>query len=166
MNQHELQELLDSAWRRPLTAGELAEIQRWCAEHPDQKTEIELDLQAARCTQGLPNVAVPSNFMSQIWREIDRPVPSPSASSGHLPFLWNWRVWIPRFAVATLVIGGGMGAWQYRQTAQRTQVASGFQQVFQAASVPDPAMLKDFDSLRLVMETPGSLDVELLAALQ
>lgn len=166
MNESELQELIDSAWRRPLTAEETVEIQRWCSLHPDRRAEIELDLQAARCVHGLPDVEVPSHFTSQVWREIDRQENLSSLPKGVLGSAWNWRLWIPRFAVAALVVTGGVAGWQYHQTTQRTQVAAGFQQVFQAASIPDPGMLQEFDSLRLVMETPSSVDVELLAALQ
>ena len=166
MNESELQEIIEVAWRRPLTPEELADIQTWCSRHPERRAEIELDLQAARCLHGLRDVEVPSHFMSQVWRGIDRPESVSKRPKLAVVPGWSWRLWLPRFAVATLVVSGGFAGWQRYQTTQRTQVAAGFQQVAQAASIPDPGMLQEIDTLRLLMETPGSVDVELLAALQ
>ena len=166
MNETELQQMIEAAWRRPLAAEELAAMQAWCSQHPERRAEIELDLQAARCLHGLPDVEVPSHFLSQVWREIDRQESLASRPSMVVASSWNWRLWLPRFAVATLVVSGGLAGWQHYQATQRTQVAAGFQQISQAAAIPDPGMLQEIDTLRLLMETPSSVDVELLAALQ
>ncbi|MBL9167957.1 MAG: hypothetical protein JNN07_09470 [Verrucomicrobiales bacterium] len=166
MNEHELQELMEAAWRRPLTRAERGEIEGWCSQHPDRRAEVELELQAARGVVSLPDVPVPSHFMSQVWREIDRQEAASRRPVAATASLRDWRAWIPRFAVAALVLTVGLSGWQRYQTRQRTQVAAEVQQVFKAASIPDPEMLQELDTLKLLVETPSSVDVELLAALQ
>lgn len=172
MNETEFHNLMETAWRRPLAADELARVERWCQLHPERRKEVELDLGVAAALHGLPDVEVPSNFMAQVWNEVERSeaLASPQEESPRARG-WNGSVLfglsLPRFAAAALLIVGAAGlGWQGHRSSQRTEVAAGVAQVMQASSIPDPEMLQVFDTLQVMVETPTAVDVDLLAALQ
>ena len=167
MNENEVQDLLDAAWRRRLAAEELALIRRWCEAHPEQQAGIEATLQVSATLHELPDAPVPSNFLSQIWQEVDRAEKAGTApASSNRGGLRGWRVPMARFAVAACVVGLSVTGWWGYQTAQRGNVAAGLEQLASGGPLPDLGMMRELDAIRVMTEASLIVDVELLAALQ
>ena len=165
MNDSELEALLDAAWKRSLTAAESAALREWGRSHPDRWPGVEAELQVARQLDAMPDVPVPSNFVSRIWQEVESVERSGerNAARGQQVVL-GWRRWIPRFALAAAVAGISVAGWWRHEAAQRSEIAERLE--FVAADLPDPRMLKEFEAIRTLSESNGSVDVELLTALQ
>ena len=170
MNEHELNEILDAAWRRPLTEAEEATVQDWAVRYPDQRAEIESVLTISRSLQQLPEASVPSNFMSRVWQEIDASEQAESKQGGFPVRAGGgsrlWHLWLPRFAtgLAAVAIAGG-GWWRY-EAGQRAFLVHGIEAAADATEPLEPAMLREFEAIQILGQSPASVDVELLAALQ
>lgn len=172
MNDTDLQRLIDTAWKRRLTEEEQAALRAWCLAHPQRRSEIEADLALAESVRELPDVPVPSNFVAQVWSEIEQSEAAESRASRRRSgpvtvSFWDWRAWMPRLALGSLVVAVTFGGWwRYSQSERRLQVASGLERVSAAAAAPDPGMLREFDAIQVLSEASAPVDVELLAALQ
>lgn len=165
MNDSELEALLDAAWKRPLTADESAALREWGRSHPDLWPGVEAELQVARQLDAMPDVPVPSNFVSRVWAEVERAERSEERQAARRETGgMGWRRWIPRFALAAAVAGLSVAGWWRHEASQRSEIAERLE--FVAADLPDPRMLKEFEAIRALSESNGSVDVELLAALQ
>jgi hypothetical protein len=77
----------------------------------------------------------------------------------------HWR-WLPRAAVAAVVLGAGLISYQQVASAtRRAEYGRSVAAVSGLSSLPGPEVLKDFDAIRVSRPTPQA-DEELLAALQ
>ncbi len=169
MNEIELQQLLDIAWRRPLTPDEEASLRAWCQAHPAAAPAIESEVEVARAMHRLPAVEVPSNFVSRVWQGVEREESKAARAAGsgvrlRLPRLL--RAWMPRLAVAGVVGLLGTAAWLRHESLLRTEIAHDLAALSAAADLPDPGMLEEFDAVRIMAESSPQVDLELLAALQ
>ncbi len=165
MNESEFQALLDAAWKRPLTPTEAATLRGWGRIHSERWPEVEAELQVAQQLHELPNTPVPSNFMSQIWQELERTERGDSKPE-HLLRKGRslWRQWLPRFALAAALAGVSVAGWWRHEAIQRSEIAQ--QLSFVSGDLPDPSMLKEFEAILAMSDSTGALDVELLGALQ
>lgn len=163
MNESEFKEMLDTAWRRRLTASELEAATQWVGRHPKDRPELEQVLAASQGLGGLPDLVVPSNFMARVWEGVER---GERVEARVKARAFGWRFWLPRFAsagAAVMIVAAGW--WRY-EAGRREEVASGIATAADAAQTLDPAMLREFEALKVMSEVPAAVDEELLAALQ
>ncbi|MBI1842881.1 MAG: hypothetical protein HYR88_18735 [Verrucomicrobia bacterium] len=169
MNETELNEILDAAWRRPLTEAEQAALADWARRHPAQRAEMEAVLAVSRGLEGLPAPTASSNFMSRVWREVEageriESRPGQASASGAGPRLW--RLWLPRFATGLVAVAIAGGSWWRYEAGRRAVIVRGITAAANVDDSPDLAMLREFEAIKILGEAPASVDVELLAALQ
>jgi len=161
MNESEFNKLKETSWRRKLTPREEAALADFLAGHLEERSGWESDLRLNQMLNGLPDAPVSSNFTSQVVHAVERDVLESSPHSTRKSFAhWLRSNWLPRVALAALLLGGGVfSVQQYK----RVQVAHDIAAVSSVASIP-PQWLQDFDAINRLSQPP--IDDELLAALQ
>ena len=160
MNQSEFDNLLQTAYERDLTDGELAKLERWLAANPADQAEWKaLDHLLAT----LPDTPVATNFTARVLDEVRR------AETAHpaLGQAWWQRLLAPQFrpvqiaAAATLaMVIGGVG-YQSHLNQSRAEMAAA---VASIAEFP-PGFLADFEAIGAVAQA-DVIDEELWAALK
>jgi hypothetical protein len=78
---------------------------------------------------------------------------------------WSWRSFLPKAAVAGVVLVLGVSLYRQHETTQRVELAHRIANVSDMVAVPSPEALQDFDTVRNLNQTPAA-DEELLALLQ
>lgn len=154
--QNRLRELV---WRRKLTDAERAELRA----EPESQANWELE---SRLTEGLaqlPNVAVPSNFTARVLQAVES---EESQAVRRRGWHWrNWRVLVPRVAVAAVVVAlAGLTVQQHELNVRRAHLAQSVAQAATAQPMPSIEALKNFNAIQR-MSQPHA-DEELLALLQ
>ena len=155
--------LRETSWRRKLTPAEEAELRSWLAAHPEQQSEWERETALNELLGRLPDAPVPSNFTARI---LDVATGS-SAGLRRRRSIWNWswRSFLPRAAVAGVVLVLGLSFYRQHEVTRRVELAHRIANVSDMVAVPSPEALQDFDTVRRLNQTP-SADEELLALLQ
>lgn len=155
------QRLRETGWRRPLTPAEQAELRAWLAAHPEQQADAQADAVLSRALANLPDAPVPSNFTARVLQAIERESPGAEPTNRRAAVPW-WRVFIPRLAVATVVIGVGIVIYRHNQNLKQAELAGTAKAlVTVAAAVPqaDLTVFEDFEAIRRM----GQADEGLLA---
>jgi hypothetical protein len=158
--------LRELSWRRQLTAGEAAELCAWLAAHPDAAGEWEAEAVMNEALGQLADAPVPSNFTARVLQTLERESAAESRRRWGRWQLWvRWR-WLPRMAVAAVVLVAGLFSYeQATRAARRAEYAKSVAAVSDVASLPGPEVLKDFDAIR-VSNPSSAPDEELLSALK
>jgi hypothetical protein len=166
MNESEYMNLREAAWRRPLTAEEKAQLQSYLVIHPESQLEWETDTALNLALSNLPNAPLSSNFTACVLQAID--LEEWRAHRRAPGWMQRMRLWLPRMAVASLVVGlGGLGYQQVRLHQIRDEQAKSLRLVAKVAvALPDMSMWQDFDAIaRLGQTQPSANDQILWAAL-
>lgn len=153
------QRLRELSWRRPLTTAEQAELRAWLVVHPEAQAETEAESKLTQALARLPDAPVPSNFTARVWQSIERDDATPGRATKPLAAWW-WRVFLPRFAMATVVVGAGLLAYRYNQAEQQAEFVKSFLAVA-PPSLADPKVIEDFDVI-CQLSPPTAVDEELL----
>ncbi len=158
-------ELREQLWRRPLAPAEEARLQSWLTAHPDGQSDWDSEKLLSAGLKQLPQPLVPSNFTSRVLQAIER---EPRAVD-HRTRL-NWRIWtrrwLPKAAVAAVVLSAGLVSYhQITEFQRRTEVIRSMRAVSDVKVVPSPEVLKNFDDI-LAMDRSIAPDEDLLKALQ
>jgi hypothetical protein len=110
----------------------------------------------------LPDAPVASNFAARVMQAVELEESRQSRKRG---FHWNWHAWLPRIAVASVVIVFGSVTFQhFERNAHRSALAKNVALVAEAP-MPDVDALKNFDLIRR-MSQPARPDNELLALMK
>jgi anti-sigma factor RsiW len=164
MNQDPVyQRLREIGWRRPLTAAEQVELRKWLAAHPEAQAEVESDEMLNAALVKLPDAPMPSNFTARVLQHIERETAAerrgvPSRQSSKL-----WRVFLPRFAVATVLVVGGAIVYRGNIAKQNQALVKAAQEVAAVESFSDPTVLADFDVIASLSPAATAVDENLLA---
>lgn len=129
-------------------------------ENKDQRLDERLDA----LLRGLPDKPVASNFTARVLQSVDRHAADQSRERQPRR-LWPLFHWLPRFAVPALALGIGLLVFQRHQVVARAQMAESVAAFSQVTSLPGPEVLKDFEVVRRLSQTPPA-DEELLALLR
>jgi hypothetical protein len=145
MNDTEYNSLRETAWRRPLNANEKARLQSYLLVHPEAQLDWDSEGLLSQVLLNLHAPAVSSNFTARVLQTIQLDEINQQRSRRWLP---KMRSWLPRFAVAGLVLGiGGLGYQRYHLH-QIQEGANSVRFVTQlATTLPDVQMWKDFDAI-------------------
>ncbi|MEO5803488.1 MAG: hypothetical protein ABIR24_08145 [Verrucomicrobiota bacterium] len=159
MNEIEFDKLKETNWRRKLTAQEDAALNLYLAAHPAARSQWEEEFGLRQLLGNLSDAPVATNFTTRVLQAVERDA---ELRARHERGVFHWLKfnWLPRIAVASLLICGGvLSVQQYN----RTQIAKGIVAISSAANVPQQ-WLQDFDAITRLSQPP--VDNELLAALQ
>jgi len=166
MNDELYTELLQTSWRRKLSAEEEAQLRAWLAAHPEGQADWEEEALLTQQLERLPKAPLASNFTAQVMQKLDLEL----AREDREPRGWNmpqwWRRIVPRLAPALLLaVLAATGVVQY-QKYQHTQMVDSVRRLTPVASVLQPEVMQDFDAIQQLRYVPSVSDEELLAALQ
>jgi negative regulator of sigma E activity len=171
MNEILFNELREAGWRRALTPAEQAQVVEFLAAHPQAQAAWEEDLVLSEHLRGLAPAPVSSNFTARVLQaaaaELAREERAARPVYAHKGGAWFvrglWRGWLPRFAVASVVLVVGLGGIYQQRAYSRAQTARHVALVAGVLAVPGPERLRDFEVIRAL---PPDTDDDLLAALQ
>ena len=164
MNESEYIILRETAWRRPLNAEEKVRLQSYLLVHPDAQPDWEAESLLNQALVNLPDAPLSSNFTARVLQAVA--LEDLRAARSSRGWLTNVRLWLPRFAVAGLVLGlGGLGYERYHLH-QLHERADSLKIVTQlATTVPDVRMWQDFDAIASLDQVAPSRDQVLWNAL-
>jgi len=160
MNNPDYQRWRELAWRRRLTEAELAQLR---AANPEATADAEAEAALSDALARLPDAPVPSNFTARVLQELEREARRPATRSRD--WSWVWRVFVPRAAVASLVVGASLFAYHRHQDARHIAVGASIRTVAGVQLQPSPLALEDFDVVQKLDTTPPA-HRDLLAWLQ
>jgi hypothetical protein len=158
------QRLRELNWRRPLTAAEEAELCAWLVAHPEAQAEAEVEGALTQVLAHLPDAPVPSNFTAGVWQTIERDAAAPERAAKPPWYRW-WRVIVPRFAMASVLVGAGLLVYRYNEAVQQAELVKSFLAVAESPSLADPKVIEDFDVI-CQLSPPTAVDEELLKLME
>jgi MFS superfamily sulfate permease-like transporter len=146
-------------WRRKLNETERAELRA----QPETQADLDLESRLTEVLGRLPDAAVPSNFTARVLQAIERE--ELQGVRKRRGYWWNWRLLLPRAAVAAaVVVMAGLMIQRHELTVHRTKLAQSVAQVAVAQPMPSVEALKNFNAIQR-MSQPHA-DEQLLALLQ
>ena len=158
--------LRELSWRRKLTGSEAAELRAGLAAHPEAQADWESEAWLNEALGQLADAPVPSNFTARVLQAVELESAAGQRRHGGL---WHFRLrwhWLPRIAVAAVVLAAGLLSYeQVARSARRAEYAKSVATVSEVASLPSPEVLQDFDAIRVSNPNPVA-DEELLAVLK
>ncbi len=159
------QRLQEQSWKRKLTPAEEAELRAWLAAHPDSQADWASENALNDVLERLPDVPVSSNFTARVLKavELETAATNRKAARPSRPF---WMRWLPRLAVASVVLGASIVSWQEIKAVQRAKMVHSVQVVSKVSMLPSPAILEDFDAIQRLTPEPAAADEQLLSLLQ
>ena len=152
------------SWRRPLTAAEQAELRACLSAHPEAQAEAETEAALSQALARLPDAPVPSNFTARLWQTLERD----DATQGRAAAprrTWEWRVLIPRFAVATVVMGTGLLVYRHNESVQQVEFAKSLLSEAGSPALADPKVIADFEVI-CQLSPPTAADEELIKLME
>jgi anti-sigma factor RsiW len=156
--------LRELSWRRKLTGAEQAELRAYLGAHPEAQADWEMEAALGEALAQLPDAPVPSNFTARVLQTVERET-AQSERALAPRWSWSWRVLLPRVAVAAVVAGLGLFAYQQHAIAGRAALAKHLVAVFDVKPAPSPEVLADFDAIHRLSPSPPP-DKNLLSLLQ
>ena len=161
MNQDpDQQRFREILWRRPLTAAEQAELQKWLHTHPEAQQEFETDTILSGSLANLPEAPVPSNFTTRVLQAVA--AEAHSKARGRATNLPWWQLWLPRFAAIGLVVAVCLGGWRYH-VQQQDRWGELVSEVATAPVLANPSVLADFEEVYRLIPAEILPDESLLA---
>ncbi len=161
MKRSEYLELLETARRRRLTSAEEALLQSYLATNPEAQREWDEEQGLNQLLGQLDDVPMSSNFTARVLQAAQRessPAPTTRRASWFeslLSFLHAHRI-----ATATAVLVSALLLMQQYRHRERTRVVDSL------ANLPNIEALQDFEAIARLSQVRGSVDDDLLAALQ
>ncbi len=165
MNESEYMKLREAIWRRELTAEEETRLRSYFLVHPEAQLDYEEEKAVTALLVKLPDQGLSSNFTAQLLQRLDLETRETERA---VPVIrWRGLSWLPRFALASLVIGvSGVGYQRIHDGVLRERANSVLVVTKVAANLPDVQMWQDFEAIsKLNQLTPSSRDDILWAAL-
>ncbi len=167
------QELLETSWRRPLTAAETARLQALLAADPAAAADWQAEEAVGRLLRGLPEPALSSNFTAQVMRAVEAEAGG-SQTSAWVGWYRRWAggFW-PKLAWASALALVATATLVRHNRLERTRLIHDLAQFPTVGTLPPAEVLRDFDAICQikvvpppVKEVPAISDDDLLKALQ
>jgi hypothetical protein len=100
------------------------------------------------------DVPVSNDFTSRVLRAVER-ADSREGAERRPWFAWSWAArWLPRAALAAVVVAAGFGSYHQTRVIQRAGLVHGVSAVSGISSLPSPEILQDFDAICALNRTP------------
>ena len=162
---HQLREL---SWRRKLTDAEEAQLRALLAAHPEAQTEWQADVSLNQVLERLPDVPLASNFTSRVLQAVERAAGDQSQKKGKAwgKLWWPSLGWLPKAAVAAMVLCAVLLGHHHHRVNVRTQIAQSLPKVSSVISLSSPEVWENFSVINQLSHTPPQPDRELLALMK
>jgi anti-sigma factor RsiW len=166
MKDPQFERLREVSWRRKLTPAEQETLAAWLTAHPDDQPEWDSEAALNEWLTRLPDVPVSNNFTARVLASAQRDAAQAERTRVSPGRLTSWcRQWLPKAAVAAIVLGAGLLSYNHLQEEHRAEVARSVATVSSIPAVQSPDILKDFDAIAAMSSTPVA-DEELLKVMQ
>lgn len=168
MNDPAYQRIHELSWRRTLTTAEAAELQRLLAAHPEVTAEWETEAALNQALERLPKAPpVSSNFTALVLQGVEHETHVRTRTDTR-PLFWRW---LPRFAVAGLVVVLGFAVWHQHETRvheklARAAMARDVAQLGAALVGSAPELTESFEPILRLSDSAPKTDTDLLALMQ
>jgi anti-sigma factor RsiW len=159
-------QLREISWRRKLTPSEETRLSAWLAAHPEAEAEWASEAALNDALEALPNVPVASNFTARVVASAQ----SQEARSVKSPVWFDlesgwWRRWLPRTAMAAVVLAAGLLSYNHYLVERRSEVIKSLATMSQVPAPQSPEILTNFDTIAELSSSPPA-DEELLNVMQ
>jgi hypothetical protein len=165
MLEAEYQNLIETSWRRPLTAEEEKRLRELLSAAPPLQGRWEQEAALNRLLGGMPPPQISTNFTARVMEAVRKGDREPSWAERLAPFPWLSRNWIPRMALTLAMVCCGVFSFHEYQAVHRAQLARELARATKMAALPPLEWMKDFDTISRLDKVSGA-DNQLLAALQ
>jgi len=159
------QQLRETGWRRKLTEAEAADLRAWLAAHPGARQDWETEAQLSQALAELKDAPVASNFTARVLQAAARAVAGTRIGEPAWRLWWRALGWVPKAALAALVIGIGLFSYSHHQAVTRIEMVKSVAVLAGVKLLPSPEILADYDTIRRLGRTPPA-DKDLLALLK
>jgi len=151
----------ERAWRQGLSPADRERVRDWLRAHPEVREEWVMERLLTGALGRLPDAAVPSNFAARVAAEIARVDAAAARGQAAGWFAWRRRpIWLPRLGFAALLLGTGFFSYRHQVLAeQRAAMVRSVVTVSEVAPLPGPRILKDFEAIRAMDQTPPDVDL-------
>ena len=146
------EELIEISWRRRLTPEEEVQLQSWLASHPVDAERWEAESGLNQALERLKPVVPSSNFTAQVLRLVEleqlaerRAAQTPGLFERMTRAFRRRSRWLAYAAL--LLFASGIGYHRYRENTHH-QIAQGIHAFSTVATVTQPEVLVDFDTVR------------------
>ncbi len=164
MNDPAYNRLRELNWRRRLTDAESAELRKYLAAHPDAKEEWESETELNQLLEQLPEAPpVASNFTARVLQAVEREAAAKSRVMGRPAWWKSIQRWMPKAAMACLMVGLGLFTYEQHQLKTRAAMAKSVAEITAIVSASNPELLEDFEPIRRLSDPEPKADTELLA---
>jgi len=157
--------LLELSWKRKLNPAEAEQLRALLAAHPESQIQWEAEMALSDALARLPEAPVPTNFTARV---LEASALAAAESRQRQPVWHAWfrpARWLPRVALAAVVMGSGLVAYRQVQVSRRNELVKSVAAVSDVSSMPSPKILEDFDAIRAMSPAPAA-DEQLLTLLQ
>jgi anti-sigma factor RsiW len=160
------EQLREISWRRKLTPSEEFRLNAWLAAHPEAEAEWASEAALNEALAALPKVPVANNFTARVVAAAQSQAARQERSRFRLSWVNSWwRRWLPQSALVAAVLGAGLLSYNHFVMSRREEVARSLATMSQVPSLPNPDVLKDFDTIATLSSAPLA-DEELLKVMQ
>jgi hypothetical protein len=153
------------SWRRKLSSADQARLRAWLADHPDAQLDWNSETALTKVLEQMPEFPVASNFTARVMQQVEREETREAKRASRSGWGWLWhRRWLPRVALAVVVLSAGFFAYEravveprmVKEQDLRVRIAKAqsLAEMPSVASVPDVDSLKDFDAIYALDPTP------------
>src|SRR5215471_19957384 len=125
-------DLRELGWRRKLSPAEEAQVCAWLEAHPQARGDWEAEAGLSDALDRLKEPEVSSNFTSRVLAAIEADAARQNRATGRRP--WHWR-WLPKAALASVVLVAGLVGLQHHQQAQREKYVRSVATISEVASL-------------------------------
>ena len=167
MTESEYLEWREIAWRRRLTPEEKSDLDAYLLVHPEAQHDWEEEAVLSQLLANVSDAPLSSNFTALVLQQIDLEERRAGRALG--TWLQRLRSWLPRFAVAVLVVGlAGLGYRQYELNEAREKskyldrLVAGMAAT--TATFPDAKIWQDFDAIAKLGQPVAPAQDEILWA--
>jgi hypothetical protein len=160
MSKNEFEKLMEIRWRRKLTAEEEVSLKAHLQSDASARRVWDEESALSHLLATLPDARLSTNFTAQVLGAVGRDAVKVERSAESV-FAWLRFNWLPRIAIAALVLCGGLVSVKEYRATQRTQIAQNVAAM--PATVPQE-WLQNFEAINRLGKPP--VDNDLLAALQ
>ncbi len=165
-NEPLFEQLREASWRRNLTPAEEAQLRQFLASHPEAQPEWDAEAALNESLKRLPAAPVPSNFTARVLDALGEDAMAEGRAERHSWLRWQFRLrWLPRAAVATLIVGLGLVTYRHEQLETRKARAESLVAVERVKVLANPELLENFEAIQAMSQAPAA-DDELINLLQ
>lgn len=167
MNQpDEYEVLLATRWVRELNETEQARLNQVLETAPDLRQRWEDDMALLEGLHSMPDVAVSSNFTSQVVSRLEQKVgPSPESTPREAELSWLQRLgFVPRLGLGFALGLAVFGSFLQYQRGGTVKMVESLTAVSESETVPTLEELQHFDAIQMLAQVPVDVDWELITA--